>query len=48
LLLRVVIAVAVSAAVAIVAGSEPATPALIVGAATWLLLTGRHDLAPPR
>ena len=48
LLLRVVIAVVVSAGVAAVAGSQPATPALIVGAATWLLLTARHDLAPPR
>jgi hypothetical protein len=48
LLLRVVIAAAVSAGVAAVAGSEPATPALIIGAGTWLLLTGRHDLAPPR
>jgi hypothetical protein len=48
LLLRVLIAAAVSAGVAAVAGSQPATPALIVGAATWLVLTGRHDLAPPR
>lgn len=48
LLLRVAIAVAVSAGVAVAAGFQPATPALIVGAATWLLLTGRHDLAPPR
>ena len=48
LLLRVLIAAAVSAGVAVVAGLQPATPALIVGAATWLLLTGRHDLAPPR
>ena len=48
LLLRVVVAAAVSAGAVIVAGFQPATPALIVGAATWLLLTGRHDLAPPR
>jgi DnaJ domain len=48
LLVRVAIAAAVSAGVAIVAGAQPATPALIVGAVTWLLLTGRHDLAPPR
>lgn len=47
LLLRVLIAVVVSAGVAAVAGRQPATPALIVGAATWLVLTGRHDLAPP-
>jgi hypothetical protein len=48
LLLRVMIAAAVSAGVAVVAGHQPATPALIVGIATWLLLTARHDLAPPR
>ena len=48
LLLRVTIAALVSAGVVIVAGTQPATPALIVGMATWLLLTGRHDLAPPR
>ena len=48
LLLRVVIAAAVSAAAVAVAGSQPATPALIVGAVTWLLLTAPHDLAPPR
>jgi hypothetical protein len=28
-------------------GSAPATPALITGAVTWLLLTARSDLAPP-
>jgi len=48
LLLRVAIAAAVSAGAAAVAGSQPATPALIVGAVTWLLLTARRDLAPPR
>jgi curved DNA-binding protein CbpA len=48
LLVRVAIAALVSAGVAIAAGAQPATPALIVGVATWLLLTGRHDLAPPR
>ena len=47
LALRVMIAAAVSAGVAAVAGSQPATPALIVGAITWLLVTGRSDLAPP-
>jgi curved DNA-binding protein CbpA len=45
---RVAIAALLSAGVAIVAGTQPATPALIVGIVTWLLLTGRHDLAPPR
>lgn len=47
LALRVLIATALSALAVIVAGSEPATPALITGALTWLLLTARHDLAPP-
>lgn len=32
---------------AALAGSAPATPALITGAITWLLLTARADLAPP-
>jgi hypothetical protein len=48
LALRVVIAAAVSAGAAVVAGAQPAVPALAVGAATWLLLTARNDLAPPR
>jgi curved DNA-binding protein CbpA len=47
LALRVAAAAAVSAGVALVAGPQPATPALITGAATWLALTARHDLAPP-
>lgn len=47
LLLRVLIAVAVGTVATVVAGLQPATPALWVGAATWLLLTARHDLAPP-
>ena len=47
LTLRVLIAAAVSTVAAAVAGSQPATPALITGALTWLLLTARHDLAPP-
>ncbi len=47
LALRVLIAAALSAVAVAVAGSEPATPALITGALTWLLLTARHDLAPP-
>jgi len=29
------------------AGPQPATPALITGALTWLAVTARHDLAPP-
>jgi curved DNA-binding protein CbpA len=48
LALRIAAAAAVSAGVAVVAGARPATPALITGALTWLLLTARHDLAPPR
>jgi hypothetical protein len=48
LTLRVLIAAAVSAAAAAVAGAQPATPALIVGAITWLVITARNDLAPPR
>lgn len=47
LALRVLIAATLSAVAVAVAGSQPATPALITGALTWLLLTGRHDLAPP-
>jgi len=47
LALRIAATAAASAAVALVAGSGPATPALITGALTWLALTARHDLAPP-
>ena len=47
LALRLAIVAAVSAAAIAVAGAAPATPALITGAVTWLLLTARHDLAPP-
>jgi curved DNA-binding protein CbpA len=47
LVLRVAIAAAISAGAAAVAGAQPATPALIVGALTWLLVTARNDLAPP-
>ena len=47
LVLRVLIAAALGTGVAVVAGLRPATLALWVGAATWLLRTGRHDLAPP-
>jgi hypothetical protein len=28
-------------------GPHPAAPALVTGVATWLVLTARHDLAPP-
>ena len=47
LALRLAVAAAVSAVAVAVAGWEPATPALITGVLTWLLLTARHDLAPP-
>jgi hypothetical protein len=47
LALRAAIAAAVSAGAAAVAGTQPATAAVIVGAATWLLVTARNDLAPP-
>jgi curved DNA-binding protein CbpA len=48
LALRIAAAAAVSAGVAVVAGARPATPALITGVLTWLVLIARHDLAPPR
>ena len=44
---RVLIVVAVGAVSAALVGLAPATPALITGAMTWLVLTARHDLAPP-
>jgi hypothetical protein len=44
LLLRVLLTVAVSVAAVLLAGSGPAGPALVVGAVTWLLVTGRSDL----
>jgi curved DNA-binding protein CbpA len=47
LALRIAATAAVSIVVALVAGPRPATPALIIGALTWLALTARHDLAPP-
>jgi curved DNA-binding protein CbpA len=47
LALRVLIAATLSALVVAVARSQPATPALIAGALTWLLLTAPPDLAPP-
>jgi curved DNA-binding protein CbpA len=47
LALRLLAVAAASAAAVAAAGSQPAVPALITGALTWLLLTGRQDLAPP-
>jgi curved DNA-binding protein CbpA len=47
LALRAAIAAGISLGAVAVAGFQPATPALIVGVLTWLIRTGRHDLAPP-
>jgi hypothetical protein len=47
LLVRLAIAAAVSAAAFAVTGAQPAAIGLTVGAATWFLVTARHDLAPP-
>lgn len=47
LALRIAAAAAVSTGVALIAGARPATPALITGVLTWLVLTARRDLAPP-
>lgn len=38
--------VAAVGVVAVAAPGDPAVPALGVGAVTWLVLTGRLDLAP--
>ncbi len=47
LAVRLAIVVAIGVGTAALVGSAPATPALISGALTWLVLTARHDLAPP-
>jgi hypothetical protein len=47
LALRVVIAAAISLEAVSAAGWQPATAALITGVLTWLVGTGRHDLAQP-
>ena len=47
LALRAVAAAAASLGCVLAAGARPATPALITGVLTWLVLTARHDLAPP-
>jgi hypothetical protein len=46
LVLKVLAAIAAGTVVVLVAGPGPAAPALIVGIATWLTLTARHDLGP--
>jgi curved DNA-binding protein CbpA len=47
LALRAAAAAVLSATVITAAGTRPAVPAVIAGLLTWLVLTGRHDLAPP-
>lgn len=47
LVLRVAGVAAASAGVIMVAGGRPAAGAVLVGLLTWLVLTARHDLAPP-
>jgi hypothetical protein len=47
LALRVAIAAAITAAAFAVVGAQPAAGGVAAGALTWLLLTARHDLAPP-
>jgi hypothetical protein len=47
LLLRILLAIAAAAVAVAAAGPHPAAPALVTGVATWLVLTARHDLAPP-
>jgi DnaJ domain len=47
LALRVLAAIATSVTAIAAAGWQPATPAVIAGALTWLILTGRGDLAGP-
>ena len=47
LALRIAIAAGITAAAFAVAGAQPAAAGLAAGALTWLLLTARHDLAPP-
>ena len=44
LALRVITAAMVAAVAIVVSGRDPAGPALAAGAATWLLVTARHDL----
>jgi hypothetical protein len=48
LALRVAMAAGVSAGTVAVAGDQPAALAVITGVLTWLVRTGRHDLAPRR
>jgi hypothetical protein len=44
---RIVVASAAVAVAVVAAPGDPAVPAISVGAATWLVVRGRLDLAPP-
>jgi hypothetical protein len=44
---RVAAAAGLGAVAVTAAGWQPATPAIITGSLTWLILTARGDLAPP-
>jgi hypothetical protein len=46
LAIRLLIVVAAGLGSAALVGPAPATPALVTGALTWLVLTARHDLGP--
>jgi len=48
LAVRIAVAAAAGAVAVAVAGWQPAVPAVITGVLTWLILTARRDLAPPR
>jgi hypothetical protein len=47
LIFRLAATALVAVGAVITAGWLPATPAVITGAVTWLVLTARRDLAPP-
>lgn len=48
LVLRVAVAAGVSVGTVAVAGHQPAAIAVLAGVLTWLIRTGRHDIAPHR
>ncbi|HBW21048.1 MAG TPA: hypothetical protein DEH11_19580, partial [Actinobacteria bacterium] len=48
LALRLLAVAAITAGTRAAVGLQPACPALVTGAVTWLILTGRRDLAPAR
>jgi len=45
--LKLMIAATTSALAVVSVGWQPASLAILTGAATWLLCTARNDLAPP-